>query len=71
MAASYTILISGSEDGHVYIWDVVGTKILAKLPHPGTKYVHSVATHPSRNALLSVAGERVFVWTSDEEFEDT
>uniref|UniRef100_A0A915EJN0 WD repeat domain-containing protein 83 n=1 Tax=Ditylenchus dipsaci TaxID=166011 RepID=A0A915EJN0_9BILA len=67
MLSSNNELVSGSEEGLVYIWDLVSTKIIAKLPHPGTKYVHSVTTHPSNQSLLSVAGENLYVWQCEEE----
>jgi hypothetical protein len=41
--ASNNEVVCGSEDGRVYIWDLVETKVLAKLEHPqGTKYVSAI-----------------------------
>ncbi|KAI6180804.1 WD-REPEATS-REGION domain-containing protein [Aphelenchoides besseyi] len=61
-------LASGSEDGHVYVYDVVTTKILSRLDHQPTKFVHSLAAHPTRNdLLLSTAGRKIYVWTADSD----
>ncbi|KAI6232697.1 VID27 domain-containing protein [Aphelenchoides fujianensis] len=61
-------LASGSEDGHLYVYDVISGKVLSKLDHNPTKFVHSLAAHPTRNdLLLSTAGRKVFVWTAEEE----
>lgn len=69
--ASGNEIVSGSENGYVYIWDFVdNTKVLAKLDHGvAAKYVHSVSTHPTHQCLLSAAGGRVYYWHcfNDEE----
>ncbi|KAI6206608.1 WD-REPEATS-REGION domain-containing protein [Aphelenchoides besseyi] len=63
-------LASGSEDGHVYVYDVVTTKVLSRLNHQPTKFVHSLAAHPTRNdLLLSTAGRKIYVWTADSDDE--
>jgi len=65
--ASNNEVVSGSEDGAVYIWDMVESKLLRKLQHPmGVKYVHSISTHPSSQAILTAAQQQVYVWECDE-----
>lgn len=64
--ASNNEVVSGSEDGAVYIWDMVESKLLRKLQHSGVRHVHSVSTHPSSQAILSAAQQKVFVWEYDE-----
>lgn len=56
-------IISGSEDGNVYIWDVVDAKIKQKLKHMNNKTVHSLSQHPDQNKLLSAQEQYVYLWS--------
>ena len=59
-------MLSGSENGFVYVWDMVEGGMVAKLNHdegatealPSTLAVHSLAAHPSKVALLTAAKTR-------------
>ena len=63
-------LASGSEDGHIYVYDVVSSRTLAKLDHTPDKNVHSLSAHPTQNgALLAAAGRHVYVWTAEASSE--
>lgn len=63
-------MVSGSEDGQLYIYDVVSGQVLAKLDHNPTKYVHSISAHPTKNnLLLSSAANKIFVWRDSTEEE--
>uniref|UniRef100_A0A914YE27 WD repeat domain-containing protein 83 n=1 Tax=Panagrolaimus superbus TaxID=310955 RepID=A0A914YE27_9BILA len=59
-------VVSGSEDGFVYIYDFVAMNIIAKLDHSPAKFIHSITIHPKKAALITSARDRVFVWTSDD-----
>ncbi|WAR24103.1 WDR83-like protein [Mya arenaria] len=50
--AKDTHVFSGSEDGSVYIWDLI------------EKVVHSLTFHPSDNCLVTAAGDSMYVWKS-------
>ncbi|CAD5216934.1 unnamed protein product [Bursaphelenchus xylophilus] len=68
-------IASGSEDGHLYIYDLINSKVLARLDHSPNKFVPSLAAHPTKTGLLlSAAGHKVFVWRAqnedDEEYEE-
>jgi WD40 repeat protein len=68
MLAEGDQVVSGSEDGFVYIYDVVSGKVITKLNHSPSKFVHSVSAHPTKNhVLLSNAGHRIYVWQSGED----
>lgn len=55
-------VISGSEDGIIYIWDLVTTNIVAKL-QGHSKTVCSIAFHPKDIGLLSTStDETIRVW---------
>jgi len=56
------VIVSGSEDGLVYIWDLVESKILAKLKgHFGQ--VTALSYHPNGSALLSgSADSNIRLW---------
>ncbi|XP_060592589.1 WD repeat domain-containing protein 83-like [Ruditapes philippinarum] len=59
-----THILSGSEDGFVYIWDLIEGKVIHKLAHEGQKVVHSLTYHPSETCLVTAAGDKMFVWKS-------
>ncbi|XP_052242554.1 WD repeat domain-containing protein 83-like [Dreissena polymorpha] len=59
-----THILSGSENGSVYIWDLIEGKVVHHLPHEGQKVVHSLTFHPSENCLITAAGDTMYVWKS-------
>ena len=48
-------VMSGSENGQVYVWDLVEGGCVDKLDHGGGQTVHSLAAHPTRCQLLTAA----------------
>lgn len=69
LSATDAEVISGSEDGSVYIWDLVTSSVVAKLKHPKSTTVHSVSYHPSVCCLLTATEGKVYVWKSKELIE--
>ncbi|CAD5212520.1 unnamed protein product [Bursaphelenchus okinawaensis] len=64
-------IASGSEDGCLYIYDLIDSKVLARLDHSPNKFVHSVSAHPTNNGLvLSAAGHKFYVWQGEEKMEE-
>lgn len=63
-------IISGSEDGSIFIWDVTSKKVLQKLEgHDGV--VLGVDTHPKGNWLVSGGLDRtVRIWRTDDSDPD-
>ncbi|XP_033736597.1 WD repeat domain-containing protein 83-like [Pecten maximus] len=59
-----THVLSGSEDGSVYIWGLVEAKILKKLAHGSDKAIHSLAFHPEDTCLLTASMDKMYVWKS-------
>lgn len=64
-------ILSGSEDGSVYCWDLVEGKLLMKLEHKGHRVVHSLAFHPSEIAMLTAAEGSVYYWKEAESLDIT
>jgi len=61
-------VLSGSENGMVYVWDLVEGGLVAKLDHgPGSGTIHSLAQHPSRPQLLTAHRGMVSVWEDKEQ----
>lgn len=56
-----TQVISGSEDGKVYIWDLLEASVVGTLDHGG-KVVHSVSFHPTECCLLTACENKMTVW---------
>ncbi|CAL1544990.1 unnamed protein product [Lymnaea stagnalis] len=61
-----THILSGSEDGLVYIWDLVEAKLVDTLNHETSRTVHSITFHPSEPVLLSASGDKVFIWECNQ-----
>merc|ERR1712080_114688 len=63
------VVVSGSEDSQVYLWDLVSGEILHRLEDgPGT--VHSLAAHPTQAMLVTASRGHVTVWRDKEEEEE-
>ncbi|XP_029653442.1 WD repeat domain-containing protein 83 [Octopus sinensis] len=58
------LILSGSEDGIVYIWDLISAETKAKLEHPDQRPVHSLSHHPSDAVLLTASGSKMYMWAS-------
>lgn len=63
MSNNCSFLMSGSEDGFVYIWDVLDVNVKQKLQHSNDKTVHSLSFHPAENRLLSAQEKFVYLWS--------
>uniref|UniRef100_A0A0V0GC02 WD repeat domain-containing protein 83 n=1 Tax=Triatoma dimidiata TaxID=72491 RepID=A0A0V0GC02_TRIDM len=55
-------ILSGSIDGSVYCWDLIGCKIVNKLKHEGNYAVHSLHVHPTSNFLITATQSSVHLW---------
>ncbi|XP_076462442.1 WD repeat domain-containing protein 83-like [Babylonia areolata] len=62
-----TLVVSGSEDGKVYFWDLVEAKLVHTLDHSTTRPVHSLAFHHSEACLLTACADKVFLWRSSQD----
>ncbi|KAK0069941.1 WD repeat domain-containing protein 83 [Biomphalaria pfeifferi] len=60
-----TQVLSGSEDGKVFIWDLVEAKLVDTLNHETSRTIHSLSFHPSEPLLLTACADKVFVWESN------
>ena len=53
-------VLSGSEDGSVYIWDLVEAKLVGKLDHNLDQVpIHSLSFHPDQSRLCTAAKDFV------------
>lgn len=59
-------VISGSDDGYVYVWDLIEANIKHKLPIDPGRPVHSIATHPEKNLLLTASRNEIIVFSTDD-----
>ena len=62
-------VISGSEDGTVYMWSLVEGQLLCTLQHTGSRVVHSLSPHPSKPWLITAAQNSIYVWKDQPEDE--
>jgi mitogen-activated protein kinase organizer 1 len=55
--------LAGSEDGFVYIWDLVDAKLVGKLDHNLENVpVHSLSFHPDQSRLCTAAKDFIYLW---------
>ena len=58
-------VLSGSEDGMVYFWDLIEAKIVHKLEaHKGV--VYSLSRHPKSSVILTAGTDSVKLWGTEE-----
>ena len=63
-------VISGSEDGTVYMWSLVEGQMVCRLEHVGNKVVHSLSPHPSKSWLVSAAKNNIYLWKDQPPNDD-
>ena len=56
------LVYSGSEDGFIYVWDLVDATVKQKLMHATERAVHSLSYHPGEDKLLSAQEQFVYLW---------
>lgn len=59
-------ILSGSNDGHLYVWELVSQKLLIKLSadKPLRHATVSVSVHPQKNCFLASNGTNILMWES-------
>jgi len=67
-----TLVLSGSTDGRIYMWNLVTGMLEQKLEHPEcrNRVVSALTFHPSLDRLISSCGVKLFLWNDgnlDEE----
>ncbi|KAG8226520.1 hypothetical protein J437_LFUL006910 [Ladona fulva] len=69
--ANDAYIISGSADGYVWCWGLVGGEVAKKLPHGrDNTVVHSLSVHPTKTVLLTACGGTVRLWGREEVAEE-
>lgn len=63
-------ILSGSEDGFVYSWNVVSSEVEFKLKHGTEKAVHSLSYHPDENKLLSAQEQFIYLWEARKDIQE-
>jgi len=59
-------VIGGSEDGSVYIWDLVDATVKHTLKVRNNRAPHSMAMHPEDNCMLVACENQIYLFTGDE-----
>lgn len=54
-------VISGSEDGSLYFWDLIQSNIVNKAYIQSRGVVHSLSHHPDSNCLVAACEKTVYV----------
>lgn len=60
------LVYSGSEDGFLYVWDLVDAVVKQKLMHATERAVHSLSYHPEEDKLLSAQEQFVYLWSKSK-----
>lgn len=59
-------VISGSEDGHVYMWDLIDSTVKHKLKVRQNRTVHSISHHPEENQMMVACEDKVYFFAGDD-----
>ena len=59
-------VISGSEDGLIYIWDLITSSIKTKLFVKKSKPVNSIAVHCEKDLMLASCEDEIYVFAPDD-----
>jgi len=63
-------IISGSEDGSVYIWDLITASVTTKLENVHKSVIFSLCLHPKKSFLVTASTDSVKLWSDGiEELE--
>lgn len=65
-----THVMSGSEDGNIYFWDLIEANVVAKTENAHKGVVFSMTKHPSKNVILTAGTDSVKLWTNTENNEE-
>ncbi|CAG0894626.1 unnamed protein product [Darwinula stevensoni] len=66
ISACDRLVLSGSEDGKIYIWDLVEGSVKETLGMSGGHTIHSLSFHPMKQLFLSASQETVALWGTEE-----
>lgn len=58
-------VISGSEDGLIYIWDLIEGEIKEKLEVKRNRSIHSLALHPQKDLMLAACEDKVYLYADE------
>jgi len=58
-------VLCGSEDGSVYVWQLLSAKIVATLKHGDAGTVHSLSHHHEKPMLFTASRGEIFLWEKD------
>ncbi|XP_076800912.1 WD repeat domain-containing protein 83-like [Clavelina lepadiformis] len=61
-------VLSGSEDGLIYIWDLVEGTITKRVAVRPNKVIHSLTLHPEENLMIAACEDKIYFFT-DENYE--
>ena len=64
-----THVVTGSEDGHIFFWDLIEAKIVTKIEKAHLGVIYSLSIHPTENLLLTAATDGVKLWNSQENID--
>ena len=57
-------VISGSEDGCVFMWDLIDATVKEKVCVKKNRTVHSISLHPSEDFMLAACEDKIFFYAS-------
>uniref|UniRef100_A0A915IM71 WD repeat domain-containing protein 83 n=1 Tax=Romanomermis culicivorax TaxID=13658 RepID=A0A915IM71_ROMCU len=69
-------VISGSEDGKIYIWNLIEGKLAFTLDNSiasaafSRKPFHSLSSHPTKPCLLAANMDKIYLWKTKCDSDD-
>jgi len=59
-------VISGSEDGIIYIWDLIDAKVKEKVLVKTARTIHSLSLHLQEDLMLAACEDQVYMFANED-----
>ena len=70
VAIKDTSIISGSEDGTLFIWDLITAEVTFERKKAHNSVLYGLSRHPSKNIFVTASTDSVKLWKDNGEKDD-
>ena len=59
-------VVSGSEDGAIYMWDLIDAKVKEKVLVKANRTIHSLSLHPKEDLMLAASEDKIYIFANED-----